>query len=313
MCCPWLHYGTGYLRVSGATNLRRPVAVFRLQGAMQRLAAQEDSVFPLPYPSSRCAKRRWRCDPRTTSSRLATFDVGFSGLGDGHLRAEQSGQRVHRGVAGGARTWATMGLKTAFAPRCRPSPGTMSTRTMTKSKTSANYVNSVLAKSEVKKAGYDEAIMLDTEGYVAEASGENIFIVRHGEIKTTPLTSILPGITRESIITLARDKGYQVVEERFTRDEIYIADEAFFTGTAAELTPIREVDDSSGRRRPARAGDRRYSKYFFDVIKAGPRKKIRQLALSVVSLAWLYVSLHFTACFALKLHRWLSPTIRPCG
>ena len=85
--------------------------------------------------------------------------------------------------------------------------------------------------------------MLDTEGYVAEASGENIFIVRQRRVKTTPFTSILPGITRDSVLTIARDKGYEVQEERFTRDELYIADEAFFTGTAAEVTPIREVDN----------------------------------------------------------------------
>jgi branched-chain amino acid aminotransferase len=99
---------------------------------------------------------------------------------------------------------------------------------MTKSKASGNYINSVLAKTEVKKAGYDEAIMLDAEGYVSEASGENIFIVRDRKLKTTPLTSILPGITRDSILIVARDKGYEVIEERFTRDELYTADEAFF-------------------------------------------------------------------------------------
>ncbi len=143
---------------------------------------------------------------------------------------------------------------------------------MTKSKTSGNYVNSVLAKAEVKKSGYDEAVMLDSEGYVSEASGENIFIVRDGRIKTTPLTSILPGITRDSIITLAHDIGYDVVEDRFTRDELYIADEAFFTGTAAELTPIREVDDrqiGAGRRGPI---TEEIQKTFFDVIKGKNRK-----------------------------------------
>lgn len=113
---------------------------------------------------------------------------------------------------------------------------------MTKSKIAGNYVNSVLAKNEVKQSGYDEAIMLDTEGYVAEASGENVFMVRDRLIKTTPLTSILNGITRDSILALARDKGYAVQEERFTRDELYTADELFFTGTAAEVTPVREVD-----------------------------------------------------------------------
>jgi branched-chain amino acid aminotransferase len=85
--------------------------------------------------------------------------------------------------------------------------------------------------------------MLDTDGYVAEASGENIFIARQKRLKTTPLTSILPGITRESVLTIARDKGYEIQEERFTRDELYTADESFFTGTAAEVTPIREVDN----------------------------------------------------------------------
>jgi branched-chain amino acid aminotransferase len=149
---------------------------------------------------------------------------------------------------------------------------------MTKSKASGNYINSVLAKTEVKNAGYDEAIMLDVEGYVSEASGENIFIVRDRQVKTTPLTSILPGITRDSIIIIARDKGYELVEERFTRDELYTADEAFFTGTAAELTPIREVDDrqiGAGRRGPVTAD---IQQTFFDVIKGKNEKYTTWLA-----------------------------------
>lgn len=114
---------------------------------------------------------------------------------------------------------------------------------MTKAKICGNYVNSVLAKREAMKLGYDEALMLDTEGYVSEASGENIFMVKNGVLKTTPLTSILPGITRDSVIQIAKTKKIPILEERFTRDELYTAQEAFFTGTAAELTPIREVDD----------------------------------------------------------------------
>ena len=113
---------------------------------------------------------------------------------------------------------------------------------MTKAKAAGNYVNSVLAKMEAKADGYDEALMLDVNGFASEATGENIFIVRDNIIKTTPWTSILGGITRDSVMKLACDLGYTVVEQQFTRDEIYIADEAFFTGTAAELTPIREVD-----------------------------------------------------------------------
>ena len=114
---------------------------------------------------------------------------------------------------------------------------------MTRGKISGYYVNSILAKLEVKADGYDEAILLDPEGYVSEGTGENVFIVRKGRLKTTPLTSILEGITRNAVIELAREEQISVAEERFTRDEMYIADEVFVTGTAAELTPVREIDN----------------------------------------------------------------------
>lgn len=113
---------------------------------------------------------------------------------------------------------------------------------MTRGKISGYYVNSILAKREAKSNGYDEAILLDPDGYVSEGTGENIFIVRKGRLKTTPLTSILEGITRNAVIELASEQGIVVLQERFTRDEMYIADEVFVTGTAAELTPVREVD-----------------------------------------------------------------------
>jgi len=116
---------------------------------------------------------------------------------------------------------------------------------MTKTKTVGNYVNSILAKREAIQAGYDEAMLLDTEGYVSEASGENIFMVKNGVLRTPPLTSILPGITRDAVLTLARDLGVTVREGKFSLDDLYLADEAFLTGTAAEVTPVREVD---GRR-----------------------------------------------------------------
>jgi branched-chain amino acid aminotransferase len=138
---------------------------------------------------------------------------------------------------------------------------------MTKAKICGNYVNSVLAKREVMKMGYDEALLLDTEGYVSEATGENVFMVKGGVLKTTPLTSILPGITRDSVIQLAKAKKIPMVEERFTRDELYTAQEAFFTGTAAELTPIREVDDrtiGNGKPGPITKG---LQAAFFDIVK----------------------------------------------
>ena len=138
---------------------------------------------------------------------------------------------------------------------------------MTKTKTCGNYVNSILAKLEVTRDGYDEAIMLDTEGYVCEATGENIFIVRQGRLKTPPLTSILPGITRDAVMTIAKDLGFQVQEQRFSRDELYMADEVFFTGTAAEITPVREVDRRTiGAGRPGGV-TKKLQETFFEVVK----------------------------------------------
>ena len=131
------------------------------------------------------------------------------------------------------------GIRTKVSSYTRHHPNV----TMTQSKTCGNYVNSILAKREVTRLGYDEAIMLDTNGLVSEGSGENVFIVRRGVLKTPPLGSVLDGITRDSIIQIARDKGIEVLEQPFARDELYTADEAFMTGTAAEVTPIREVDD----------------------------------------------------------------------
>lgn len=138
---------------------------------------------------------------------------------------------------------------------------------MTKGKISGNYVNSVLAKTEVVADGYDEGLMLDVNGYVSEATGENIFILRGDVIKTTPLTSILEGLTRHSLITIARDLGYTVLEQQFTRDELYCADEAFFCGTAAELTPIKEVDRRQIGEGHAGPVTKRLQSEFFKVVK----------------------------------------------
>lgn len=145
---------------------------------------------------------------------------------------------------------------------------------MTRGKVTGYYVNSQLAKREAISCGYDEAVLLDTEGYVSEGSGENIFIVRRGILKTTPLTSVLEGITRNGIIEIAREEGIRISEEKFTRDELYIADEAFFTGTAAEVTPIREVDGRIiGDGKPGKI-TKKLQSIFFDIVK-GRNKKYR--------------------------------------
>jgi branched-chain amino acid aminotransferase len=143
---------------------------------------------------------------------------------------------------------------------------------MTKSKACGNYVNSILAKVEITRLGYDEAIMLDTSGLVSEGSGENLFVARGGVIKTPPLISVLEGITRDAVIRIARDKGIEVVEQPVTRDDLYCADEAFLTGTAAEVTPVREVDDraiGSGSRGPI---TKTIQSTFFDAVRGRNRK-----------------------------------------
>jgi branched-chain amino acid aminotransferase len=143
---------------------------------------------------------------------------------------------------------------------------------MTKGKTCGDYVNSILAKREALLDGYDEAILLDTSGFVSEASGENIFLVRGGVLRTPPVETVLEGITRASILELARDMGIPTQEATVTRDELYIADEVFMTGTAAELTPVREIDHrriGGGRRGPV---TKRLQDAFFDVVAGRDRK-----------------------------------------
>ncbi len=141
------------------------------------------------------------------------------------------------------------------------------------SKSTGQYINSILAKREAVNAGYDEAIMLDTLGLVCEASGENIFVYSDGFIKTPPLSSVLPGITRNSVIEIMENEmGLKVKEERITRDELYIADEVFLTGTAAEVTPVREIDDRKIGAGKAGKVALELQKSFFDIVKGGNKK-----------------------------------------
>jgi branched-chain amino acid aminotransferase len=149
---------------------------------------------------------------------------------------------------------------------------------MQKGKTCGDYVNSILAKREALLDGYDEAILLDTTGLVAEASGENLFVVRDGAIKTPPLANVLEGITRASVIEIARDKGMSVSEAPVTRDELYVADEVFLTGTAAEVTPVREIDHrqvGAGRRGPV---TKALQDAFFEVVAGRNPKYERWLS-----------------------------------
>jgi len=270
-----LHYGTAYFEGIRCYELADGrSAVFRLEEHMRRLADSGKILgFPLPYSIDELCQAAKDVIRANKLKACYIRPLAFLGLGELGVYAPNNPMNVCIAVWPWGAYLGEEGVKNGIRAKVSSYTRHHVNVTMTKSKTSGNYVNSVLAKAEVKKAGYDEAIMLDTEGYVSEASGENIFMVRYGKIKTTPLTSILPGITRDSIITLARDKGYEVIEERFTRDELYIADEAFFTGTAAELTPIREVDErkiGAGQRGPVTED---IQNAFFDIIKGKAAEK----------------------------------------
>ena len=150
---------------------------------------------------------------------------------------------------------------------------------LVRAKASGYYINSILANQEVTSNGYDEALLLDTEGYVSEGSGENVFMVRGGKLYTPDLASCLDGITRDAVITMAHDLAIPVIEKRITRDEMYCADEAFFTGTAAEVTPIRELDDrtiGAGSRGPV---TEKLQSLFFDIVAGKSEKYARWLTL----------------------------------
>ena len=238
-----LHYGTGVFEGIRAYACGGDSAVFRLKEHTARLL-NSGKILGMKIPHSADTINAAILETLKINKLKEGYIRPLSFVGDGEMGVYPGSNPVRTIIAvwpWGAYLGAEalkQGIRIKTSSFVRHHVNSM----MTKAKAAGNYVNSVLAKVEAKADGYDEALMLDVNGFVSEATGENIFIVRDNVIKTTPWTSILGGITRDSVMTLARDLGYTVVEQQFTRDELYIADEAFFTGTAAELTPIREVD-----------------------------------------------------------------------
>jgi branched-chain amino acid aminotransferase len=238
-----LHYGMGVFEGVRAYNAEGGTAIFRLQEHTDRLFRSAHILgMPMPYDKAVIneAIRTVVRDNNLESCYIRPMCFyGAEGMG---LRADNL--KTHVMVA--AWSWgAYMGeenLRRGIRVRTSSFTRHHVNITMCKAKANANYLNSMLALNEALASGCDEAMLLDAEGYVAEGSGENIFIVRNGKMYTPELTSALDGITRDTIFTLAGEIGVTVEEKRITRDEVYIADEAFFTGTAAEVTPIREVD-----------------------------------------------------------------------
>jgi branched-chain amino acid aminotransferase len=238
-----LHYGMGVFEGIRAYQTEHGPAIFRLKEHIDRL-----------FSSAKILNMRLPYDPETVhqiccavvrENRLDSAYIRpmcFYGPEDMGLHAINL--KVHMMIAAWA--WGAYlgaeGLERGIRVKTSSYARHHVNVTMCKAKANGNYMNSMMALQEATASGYDEALLLDTEGYVSEGSGENIFIVRDSELATPELTSALAGITRDTVIQLAAEAGLKVSERRITRDEVYIADEAFFTGTAAEVTPIRELD-----------------------------------------------------------------------
>jgi branched-chain amino acid aminotransferase len=249
-----LHYGMGVFEGVRAYNTDKGPAIFRLQEHTDRLFRSAKILgMKMPYDKETLneAQRAVVRENNLESAYIRPMCFyGSEGMG---IRADNL--NVHTMVA--AWSWGaylgeenmTKGIRIKTSSFTRHHVNI----TMCKAKANGNYMNSMMALQEAVSCGYDEALLLDAQGFVCEGSGENFFMVRDGVLYTPELTSALEGITRDTVITLARDIGLKVVEKRITRDEVYVADEAFFTGTAAEVTPIRELDNrpiGSGTRGP---------------------------------------------------------------
>ncbi|MEE8219034.1 MAG: branched-chain amino acid transaminase [bacterium] len=262
-----LHCGLGIFEGIRCYKTDRGPAIFRLQEHIDRLyQSAKITRITIPYQPEELIEATFDLIRVNGLDECYIRPIAF--LGYGRMGLNPIGMPVSVAVA--VWPWGaylgeeglTKGIRAKISSFTRHHTNV----TMTKAKVCGNYANSQLAKAEAIEHGYDEAIMLDPWGTVAEGSGENIFIVRHGELKTPPLVAILEGITRDSVIELARSMDISVREENFSRDELYVAEEAFFTGTAAEVTPIREVDGRTiGPGKPGHMTTK-LQQLFFDVV-----------------------------------------------
>ncbi|MEO2054369.1 MAG: branched-chain amino acid transaminase [Nitrospira sp.] len=239
-----LHYGLGVFEGIRCYKGDAGTAIFRLQEHAARLLRSAHVVqMKIPFSQKEIEDAVIETVRKNRLEEGYIRPLAFIGYGEMGLYAKDA--PIHLSIA--VWPWGTYlgdeGLKRGIRVSVSSFTRHHVNISLTRAKVTGYYVNSQLAKREAKEAGFDEAVLLDTDGYVTEGPGENIFIVQNGTLRTTPMTSsILEGITRETILQLARERDIKITEGRFTRDDLYLADEAFFTGTAAEVTPIREVD-----------------------------------------------------------------------
>ncbi len=273
-----LHYGLGVFEGIRCYNTKKGPAVFRLREHIKRLLdSAKIFLLDVPFTEEDLENAVLETIRANNIKECYIRPLIFIGEGAMGLYPKENPVRVAIAVWPWGAYLGDDGLKNGIRVKTSSFIRNHVNSNMSRGKVCGYYVTSQLAKKEAIACGYNEALLLDTEGYVSEGSGENIFIVRGRTIKTTPLTSILEGITRDSIIQIAMDEGIEVIQERFTRDEIYIADEAFFTGTAAEITPIRELDSRPiGSGRPGEITKLLQDK-FFSIVKGESEKYLQWL------------------------------------
>ncbi len=262
-----LHYGLAVFEGVRAYKTVNGTAIFKLKEHTDRLFNSAHIYrMPMPYDKATIIEAQKEVVRANKLESCYLRPIAF--YGSEKMGVSPKGAKTHVAIA--AWPWGAYlgeegmekGIRVKTASFARHHVNV----TMARAKFAATYANSILANMEATESGYDEALLLDVDGFVAEGAGENVFIVKDGVIYEPEIASALIGITRASVITLANELGYKVVSKRLTRDDIYIADEAFFTGTAAEVTPIRELDNrqiGEGRRGPVTT---KLQSMFFDAV-----------------------------------------------
>jgi len=262
-----LHYGMAVFEGVRAYNTANGTAIFRLKEHTQRLY-NSAKIFQMKVPFDMDTIMNAQLEVVRANKLESCYLRPLVWIGSEKMGVSARGNTIHVAIA--AWPWGAYLGEEGLAKGIRVKTSSFTRHhvnvSMVRAKASGYYINSILANQEVTADGYDEALLLDTEGYVSEGAGENVFIVKSGKIYTPDLASCLDGITRDSVVTIARDLGIEVIEKRMTRDEVYCADEAFFTGTAAEVTPIRELDGRTigeGSRGPV---TEKIQSMFFDIV-----------------------------------------------
>ena len=262
-----LHYGMAIFEGVRAYKTVDGTAIFRLKEHTQRLF-NSAKIFQMQLPYDMETLMTAQREVVRANQLESCYIRPLAWIGSEKMGVSARGNTIHVSIA--AWPWGAYLGEEGLAKGIRVKTSSFTRHhvnvSMVRAKASGYYINSILANQEVTAEGYDEALLLDTEGYVSEGAGENVFIVKAGKIYTPDLASCLDGITRDSVLTMARDLGIDVIEKRITRDEIYCADEAFFTGTAAEVTPIRELDNrqiGTGSRGPV---TEKLQSLFFEVV-----------------------------------------------